>query len=55
MRKPQAGSLADERKQMWLSEIDGFGMMMTVIVDGAWNMINPAGVAILILLSFEMT
>ena len=34
MRKSQAGSSADKRKQMWLREIDEFGMMMTVVVDG---------------------
>ena len=37
MRKSQAGSSADERKQMWLREIDEFGMMMTAVVDGPWN------------------
>ena len=57
MRKIQAGSLGDERKQMWLSGIDEFGMMTTAVVDCAWNMalINPADVAILMLFSFELT
>ena len=32
MRKPQAGSLADEREQMWLSDMDEFGMMIIVVL-----------------------
>lgn len=30
MRKPHGESVADERKQMWLSEVDEFEMMMVV-------------------------
>lgn len=37
MRKPRGASIADKRKQMWLSEVDEFGMMMMVVVGGAWK------------------
>ena len=37
MRKPREDSVADERRQMWLSEVDEFGLMIAVVVDGAWK------------------
>lgn len=35
MKKPNGDTAAEERLQMWLSEVDEFGMMMMVVVNGA--------------------
>jgi len=35
MKKPNGDTDAEERLQMWLSEVDEFGMMMMVVVNGA--------------------
>lgn len=35
MRKPRGESVAEERKHMWLTEVDEFGMTMMVAPRGA--------------------
>lgn len=36
MKRTNLGSVADDRLQMWLAEVDEFGMMIMVVVKGAW-------------------
>jgi hypothetical protein len=37
MRRKEKNSSAEERLQRWLSEVDEFGMMMMVVVNGAYK------------------
>lgn len=39
MKRPNGDQNAEKRLQMWLSEVDEFGMMMMIVVNGA----RPAG------------